>query len=122
MFTITLFSEEEREKLIRKYGTENAGLEWVYSPETYPVKSMRRYLEGDKYGVYKKNGIKIPFFLKREYRKAREAREKKIFTEFYHLHTNVRFGKKREYFMFDYRIEKISETDMMKMIKLLGKG
>ncbi|MCM1182813.1 MAG: hypothetical protein NC337_05530 [Roseburia sp.] len=122
MFQIVLFTEKERRELIGKYGTENISIEWIPTEKNYPRKSLRRYLSSDEFGVYKKHGVKIPYYLKREYRKARNNRERRIYTKFYHLHTSVRYGKRHEYFMFDYRFANLSEDDIMEMIKLLEMG
>lgn len=122
MFQIALFTEKERKKLIKKYGTENVGIEWIPNEWNYPRKSLRRYLKSDEFGVYKKADIKIPVYLRREYHKAKKAREYRIYTKFYNLQTNVRFGKKREYFMFDYQLANLSKDDIMKMTRLLEMG
>lgn len=122
MFQIVLFTDEERRRIIKRYGIEQCSREWVWTPETYPIKAFRKYLEGDEFGVYKKADVRMPFYLRRRYKKEKEIREQRIYIKFYKLKTNIRFGKKREYFMFGYGIEKLSETDIIEMRKLLEMG
>lgn len=122
MFQIVLLTDEERKKIIDLYGVEYCSEEWVWTPETYPIKALRKYLDGDEFGVYKKAGVRIPFYLRKKYKKEKELRERRIYVKFYKLQTGIRFGKKREYFMFGYALEKLSETDIIKMRKLLEMG
>jgi len=41
-------------------------------------RGLRKYLEQDEYGVYKKEGVIIPWFYRRKYNKFKKLREEQI--------------------------------------------
>ena len=66
-------------------------------------KGLRKYLEQDKYGVYKKEDVKIPWIYKLEYNSNKKHREFMI---------NYRFS----------RLAKLTDSDIIEREKLLRMG
>ena len=73
------------------------------STEAWLSKGLRKYVEVDKFGVYKKEGVRIPWFYKFEY--SRNKRHRKLLIRYYYE-----------------RLDNFSELDKMEMEKLLRMG
>ena len=123
MFTITLITDKEREQLLKgkRHGIEIPTAEWIYTPENCPIRALRKYLDGDEYGVYKKDSVKIPFYLRRAYKAVKEKREKQIYKKFFRLRISGRIGKNKNC-IFSYNAINLTQDDIMQMEKLLDKG
>ena len=90
-------------------------LHWVKNEE------LKNLLYEDEFGLYKKEGVKIPFKFRKEYKIYRKLREEMIYAKYYHLQINYMYGLHKQYYLFD-DIEFPSESDKIVVEKLLSKG
>lgn len=90
-------------------------LQWVSSNE------FKMLLCEDEYGLYKREGVKIPLKFRKTYRLYKKLREEMIYAKYYHLKINGKYGYKRQYYLVD-NIEIPSESDKIVIENLLSKG
>lgn len=90
-------------------------LHWVRNEE------LKNLLCEDEFGLYKKEGVKIPFKFRKKYKLYKKLREEMIYAKYYHLEVNGKYGRKRQYYLVD-DIEISSEADKIVVEKLLSKG
>lgn len=90
-------------------------LNWIKNEE------LRSLLCEDEFGVYKKDDVKIPLKYRKEYKLYKKLREEMIYSKYYHLQINIKYGSQKQYYLFD-DIEIPSESDKIVLEKLLNKG
>lgn len=102
--------------------TKEAGsAEWITSPES--AGELSSYVEGDKYGIYKKAGVEIPRHLRKMYNREKWFRDIRIYEEYHHkLYPTAPFRRKWKKCKIQRKLEKLSLSDKMEMKKLLEKG
>lgn len=79
---------------------------------------LKRLLECDAYGLYKKKEVKIPFKYKRQYKHLKRERELQIYAKYYHFSLSAWRGNYPLVFGFT----ELSESDKLDIKMLLEKG
>lgn len=97
-----------------------AGIAWPVSLSEIKNPFFRKYLEEDEYGVYIKEGVRLPLIYRRKYKWLKFYRDEQIYEKYTGLRVSVKVGRKLRYL--DNRVEIPTGSNKIEMKKLLRKG
>lgn len=106
-------------KLKKSLSVTYASVTWPVSLSEIKNPFFRKYLEEDKYGVYIKEGVRLPLIYRRKYKRLKFYRDEKIYEKYTGLRASVKIGRGK---WFNDRVEIPTGSDKIEMENLLKKG